>query len=325
MPSLLKKGKEHTQSSFLVNFWKRKIARAKNELVRLSKEQAKVELDFKSLGITSEVNESTLYLNPLDEGLSAQLYAWKLREPLNTHFLSKFILAERGNVDAVVDIGSNIGYFPLVEIASGAPLVIAIEPVPETFAYLIKNISRFENARTLNVAISDKKEIVKMHIPTKLNLATILGNTPYLKMAEAPIKEVIDVRSLPLRNILVSENLQRKNVIIRMDIEGFEKKIITKLPEEVYGLSFEFHSYILGYDTATTMIEKMKKNGYSIQLMTRELDGLAPIIKVLGINKSLRLYERLVEKRVYHEPSLREIKDILKEQRENPHIFAVRK
>jgi FkbM family methyltransferase len=312
------------RSSLLVDFYKWKIKKAKEKLSRLPVEKAAVELDFESVDIFSKADERKLYLNPMDGGLSAQLYAWRLREPINTYFLSKFISLEKQNIDAVVDIGSNIGYFPLVEIISGAPHVVAIEPVPETYIFLKKNLERFENIRTLEIAVSNKKEKVKMYIPTKMNLATILGNTAYLEMVGANVKEIVDVQALPLENVLKTENLMGKRILIRMDIEGFEKNIINKLPEEVYGLSFELHSYILGYHSTITLIGKLRKLGYEIRLMTRELNGLTPIIKFLGVRKALRLYESLVEPRVFYEPSIRVIKSTIKGHRENPHIFAVK-
>lgn len=316
--------KNRWRSSLLVDFYKWKIKKAEEKLGRLSFEKAVVALDFKSLDIVSKINEYTLYLNPMDQGLSAQLYAWRLREPLNTHFLSKFIANEKKNIDAVIDIGSNIGYFPLVEIVSGAPQVIAIEPVPETYTFLKRNLERFKNTRILNIAVSEKKETVRMYVPKKRNLATILVNTAYLKMAETAINEIVDVPALPLENVLETEKLRSKNVLIRMDIEGFEKNIVRKIPGEVYGLSFELHSYILGYHSATALIEKLRERGYEIQLMIRELDGLAPTIRLLGLKKALRLYESLVETRVFHNPSMQLIKNTIKKQRENPHIFAVR-
>lgn len=319
-----KSGLKKPMASLLASHYKRKIQKAKEKLIDLPAEQASVKLDFKSLEITSKLGEYKFYLNPMDEGLSAQLYAWKFREPLNTHFLSRFISNEKQNIDIVVDIGSNIGYFPLIEIVSGAPQVIAIEPIPETYLFLKKNLDRFENTRMLNIAVSDKKEIVKMYVPTQMNLATIFVNTAYLKMAEASIKEIVDVQALTFEDLLETENLAGMNVLIRMDIEGFEKNVVKKLPEEVYGLSFELHSYILGYYETTALMKKLRRLGYKVQLMVRELGKLAPIIKFLGVRRALRLYESLVGTRVFYEPSIEIIKNTIKEQRENPHIFAVR-
>lgn len=316
--------KAHGRSGLLAGFHKWKIEKAKEKLSRLPLEKAVIELDFKSLDVVPKVNERRLYLNPRDEGLSAQLYAWKLREPINTHFLCDFIAHEERNMDAIIDIGGNIGYFPLIEIVSGAPKVIAIEPVPETYTFLKKNMERFDNIRTLNVAVSDKKEIVKMYVPSQRNLATIFGDTDYLKMAKATIKEIVEVQALPLEDILKTENLKGKRALIRMDIEGFEKNITKKLPDEIYALSFELHAPILGYDSTTALIENLRKSGYKIRLMIRELDGIGPIVKLLGVKKALRFYESLVETRVFHEPSMSLVKEVIKKQKENPHIFAVK-
>ena len=72
------------------------------------------------------------------------------------------------------------------------------------------------------------------------------------------------------------------------------------------------------------LIENLKKSGYKIQMMIRELDGLGPLVKLLGVKKALRFYERLVETRVFYEPSMSLIKEIIKKQKENPHILAVK-
>lgn len=317
--------KAYVRSGLLADFHKRKIEKAKEELSKLPSEKAVIELDFKSLDVVPKVEEPTLYLNPMDEGLSAQLYAWRLREPINTHFLCEFIAHEELNMDAIIDIGGNIGYFPLVEIVSGAPQVIAIEPVPETYSFLKKNMERFDNVRTLNVAVSDKKEKVKMYVPSQRNLATIFGDIDYLKMAKATIKETIEVQALPLEHIVKSENLSGKRALIRMDIEGYEKNITNKLPEEIYALSFELHAPILGYKSTIELIENLTKSGYKIQMMIRELDGIGPLVKLLGVKKALRVYERIIETRVFHKPSMNLIKEVIKKQKENPHILAVKK
>ena len=88
--------KAHGRSGLLAGFHKWKIEKAKEELSRLPIEKAAIELDFKSLDVVPKVKDKTLYLNPMDEGLSAQLYAWRLREPINTHFLCDFIAVLEG-------------------------------------------------------------------------------------------------------------------------------------------------------------------------------------------------------------------------------------
>ncbi len=313
-------------SILLKNYYKWKIIGAKRQLSGLSEEKSKIMLDLESLGIDSKV-DCTLYVNPKDEGLSVDIFAWRFREPINTYTLSRFISEQKQSIDAVVDIGSNIGYFPLVELASGAQRVVAIEPVPETFAFLKKNLTRFSNSKTLNVAVSHRKGTLKMYVPTKLNLATVLTGAALtnVKNRETSIKEVIEVPSLSLRDIIEMGDLKRANILVRMDVEGFEKNIIENLPKEVFALSFELHSYILGYESAFAVIERLYKLGYRIQTVVRESGGLSPIVKLFGIEKTLHFYAQATnKKRIIHNPGMTIIKDIIKQQKECPHIFAVK-
>lgn len=312
-------------SKIVQKCYEQKIEKAKAELSKLSTTDVAVEIDFKALGITSLAKEHRLYLNPKDEGLSAQLYAWKLREPLNTYFLHKFIKDNKREIDIVIDIGSNIGYFPLLEVVSGAKRVLAIEPVHESYTFLEKNMRRFHNVKLLEAAVSDKDGIIRMYVPKKLNLASAVINWSYLKVAKTRIDKVINARAYSIKSILERENLTNSNALIRMDIEGFEKTIIDQLTREIYGISLELHSYILGYDGSVALIKKLEKLGYKVKLMTRELDGLVPLIRLLGFKIPVKLYEGLIGKRVYYEPSLDKIKFIIKQQKENPHLFIVRR
>jgi len=81
--------KAHERSSLLAYFHKLKIKKAKEKLSRLPAEKAAIELDFKSLDVVPKVNEQTLYLNPMDEGLSAQIYAWTCMHALRSMLLLK--------------------------------------------------------------------------------------------------------------------------------------------------------------------------------------------------------------------------------------------
>lgn len=312
-------------SKIVQKCYEQKIEKAKAELSKLSTADVAVKIDFKALGITSLAKEHKLYLNPRDEGLSAQLYAWKIREPLNTYFLHKFIMDNKRNIDVVIDIGSNIGYFPLLEVVSGAKRVLAIEPVRESYTFLEKNMRRFHNVKLLEAAVSNRDGTIRMYVPKKLNLASAVIDWSYLKTAKTKIDKIINVKAYSIKSILERENLMDSNVLIRMDIEGFEKTIISQLTREIYGISLELHSYILGYSGGVALIKRLEKLGYKVKLMTRELDGLVPVIRLLGFKIPVKLYESLIEKRIYFEPTLSMIKFIIKQQKENPHLFVVRK
>lgn len=283
-----------------------------------------VKLNFKSLHIASE--SPTLFLNPNDEGLSVELSAWGFREPMNSYVLSQFIKREKSNIDVVVDVGSNIGYFPLIELLSGAPHVIAIEPVPESHSLLKRNLANFNNVTFLNTAVSDKKETIKMYVPTGLNWATALKESALhvTRISDAFIKEIIEVPALSLQDVVNNQNLAEKNVLVRMDVEGFERKILSNIPKEVYALSFELHSNILGYDNSVLLLQKIRGAGFQIEKMLWKANSLCPLVKLFGLKNGLALFEKIGgEKRVLNFPDFNEIEKWLQTE-ECFHIFAVR-
>ncbi|MFA6235219.1 MAG: FkbM family methyltransferase, partial [Bacteroidota bacterium] len=69
----------------------------------------------------------------------------------------------------VIDVGANVGYYSkkFSDLVGPRGRVIAIEPVPETFAFLASNTLLFDNLNVslLNLAASDASTIVRMEIP----------------------------------------------------------------------------------------------------------------------------------------------------------------
>lgn len=312
-------------SRLIKSYYIRKLKRAKSKLREM--QEAKIALDFESLDIIPKINDCTLKLNPKDEGISVDLYACRIREPINTKELFNLLSKENENIDYVLDVGSNLGYFPLVEIASGTRKVIAIEPVPETYDILKQNANRIGNIKTLNVAVSDKKKKIKMYVPTKLNLATALEESAIAKVRthKTIIKEIIEVQALSLYEIIKSEGLKDSNIMIRMDVEGFEETILKRIPKEIYGLSFELHSDVLGYDVSFALIEKLDKLGYKVRVIVRDSNAFIPIIKLVGMTRALRIFKMLKNKEyAVYEPSLELVKDWIVRQKETPHVFAIK-
>jgi len=295
-----------------------KINRAKKLLSRLPFDKAKIELDLRRLDINLT---PTLFLNPYDEGISADLFAWRFREPVNTYMIYNFLQKEKRNIDAVIDIGSNIGYFALLESISKVPLILAIEPIPETFRILQKNLES-RNAKALNVAISKKRGTMTMYVPIKLNLATAIRDAVTV---EAPLKYTIKIQALRMKDIMKDERLESGNVVVRMDLEGYEKIIIDDIPNSVYALLFEFHSPLLKYNQSKLLIEKLKKKGFQIEYLLIDPKGLEPMVKLLGIKAFLRLYEKRANKPIFHYPSPNIIERTIRKQKTCPHIFARRK
>ena len=76
-------------------------------------------------------------------------------------------LVKRGTV--AVDLGANIGVYTkaLSELVGPAGAVISVEPVPQTFEALSRNVRSFgmHNVRCINAAVSDRVGSVLMTVP----------------------------------------------------------------------------------------------------------------------------------------------------------------
>ena len=71
--------------------------------------------------------------------------------------------------DWALDIGANVGHYTLrmAELTGPAGRVIALEPIPDTFALLTENVrhSGHANVSLLNCAASERTAVVGMEIP----------------------------------------------------------------------------------------------------------------------------------------------------------------
>ncbi len=277
-----------------------------------------LKLDLKSTLISDELY--TLKVNPNDEGLSTQLCAFQLREPLNIYILSKFIRTHK--FDAIVDVGSNIGFFPLVEHASNAKSIVAVEPVPETYEFLVENTKHYRNIVTYNVAVGNKSGTAVMYVPNYRNLATLLGDA-IPKNVEAQnafrLDKTISVKVEPLEKFVVGYD----NVLVRMDLEGYEKEVTKTLPKEVHGLAFELHTYILGADGAYDLIKNLWQQGFEIEALVTGCGGsFSFLTKVLRIENALKLYSLSGKTCVCQNPTENSVKKLI--VRNAIHVFAVR-
>jgi FkbM family methyltransferase len=276
-----------------------------------------LKLDLKSTLVSKEVY--TLEVNPRDEGLSTQLYALRFREPLNMCILSRFIRDHK--FDTVVDVGSNVGFFPLVEHASNAKSIVAIEPVPETYKFLVENTKRYRNISTYNFAVGSKSGTALMYVPNYRNLATLVGDAvpKNMEMQNAfRLEKTIKVKVESLKKFVTGYD----HVLVRMDIEGYEKEVTKTLPIEVHGLAFEMHSYILGVNGAYDLIKNLWQQGFKIETyITGHGGSFSTLTKVLGIENATKLYSLTGKKFVHHNPTKNSVKKLIAH---NGHVFAVR-
>jgi FkbM family methyltransferase len=123
--------------------------------------------------------------------------------------------------DCVIDVGANVGHYTkrMSELVGKKGRVIALEPVPETFAVLASNAQHFQftNVTLLNAAASDEIALVGMVTPTfKSGLknfyqAHLVQDTAGLEV----ITFRLDALTIPQRIALV-----------KIDVEGHEAAVL---------------------------------------------------------------------------------------------------
>jgi FkbM family methyltransferase len=119
----------------------------------------------------------------------------------------------------VVDVGSNIGLWALwcAKKVSAKGIVVAIEPEPQNFAYLIynKNLNKFSNVITLNLALADHVGKVRLY------LATSTSHSIMERKDRTPpsTENFIEVSCKTLDEIISECGIQKVD-LINLDVEG---------------------------------------------------------------------------------------------------------
>ncbi len=191
----------------LKNKWIQKLNYAFIKLKNIKKDYYKI-----------VVNDSLMYIDLMDKGISEELCINKKRECFTTDFLKKVIKKD----DIIIDIGANIGYYVLLEakLASKGK-IYAIEPIPKNNDLLKRNIklNNYKNVFVFKCALGNKQGKGTMNICNKSNWSSFTKN-PNVKI----IKEI----NVPITTLdrFVEKNLHKPPTLVRMDVEGYEYQII---------------------------------------------------------------------------------------------------
>lgn len=167
--------------------------------------------------------------------------------------------------DVVLDVGANIGIFTL-KVAKNVKRVISIEPEPQNFSVLSKNIAEnnLSNVTLLNLAVSDKEEVV--HFQGTGGTAEV--STEGTAVDAQPLDMILDKLGNP------------KITILKMDIEGYEGRVLSvfnKL-DTIKQIVIETHSIKLTDEVTQILV----KHGFSVFDISR--------IKRLKVIKNILLH-----------------------------------
>jgi FkbM family methyltransferase len=161
--------------------------------------------------------------------------------------------------DIVVDVGAAFGFYTILASKRVGQQggVVAIEPQPDSFEMLNKNIklNNLANVVTLNYAVSSKKTMLKLYS----SYSTIQ------ERAGESLQSYIEVSADTLDNLLRSVGIDKVNWI-KIDVEGAEYEVLRGAKEILstntcISILVEIH----GKDTYGPTIELLRSNNFNIE------------------------------------------------------------
>lgn len=136
-------------------------------------------------------------------------------EPTETRLVKNLL----GDVDVLVNVGANVGYYCCHALSIGKP-VIAFEPVERNLRYLCKNIraNGWSDAEIYPIALSNSVGVIEIY-------GGNTGASVVKGWAGIPESYVTLVPSSTM-DVVLSTRLRGKKVLILVDIEGAEKRML---------------------------------------------------------------------------------------------------
>jgi FkbM family methyltransferase len=189
---------------------------------------------FENLGIISTIK--IIWFRILKKSIDIKISTKKFgdvfwntkRDWVITHFYTPQIEIFSPNnkieVNLIIDLGANIG----IETLRFAKLypkakIFSIEAVKENFETLIKNTKNMSNVTSINAAIWDKN--------TKLKIIKKSESGQARYVQEVKYSDKFHMKGIPFSKIL-SAHLIKNICILKVDIEGAERKLFNKSCKE---------------------------------------------------------------------------------------------
>jgi FkbM family methyltransferase len=131
--------------------------------------------------------------------------------------------------DWVLDVGANVGHYTkrFSELVGRTGRVVAVEPVPETFALLAANCRRFDhdNVTLINVAASEGMRVVRMELPRSAAGSTNYYQARIRENDERDDRGSVSALALPLGPLMGDAPVR----LIKVDAEGHELAVLQGL------------------------------------------------------------------------------------------------
>jgi FkbM family methyltransferase len=173
---------------------------------------------------TIERHGARIHLNPRDPVVSGALALGVYEKPE-----TRFFLRTISPGATFLDIGANIGYYSALALARVGPAgrVIAIEPDPETFEYLLRTIAAngADRAHVVRKGLADAPGTLRLY----RNSSNRGDNRLY---ANDLADGYVEVEVARADDVLAGLGIAKVD-LIKIDVQGFEGKVFSGLERTI--------------------------------------------------------------------------------------------
>jgi len=216
-----------------------------------------------------EINGSHMILDSADRGISRELLYIGRREHYSTEFIKTFLAPG----DICVDIGSNIGYYALLEsrLIGKNGKIFAIEPSRQNIKLLNKNIE----INNYSNIVSSRRAVGAKNHSGFLGLSESANQHSFVNKNLGPSIPVEEVQIASLDTFLADKPYPQ---FVRMDVEGYEGEIVKGMKNilkenKPLKIFIELHCPLLE-DRGKDLLSVLHNAGFVIKAVFKERLGL---------------------------------------------------
>jgi len=245
--------------------------------------------------IRRKLKDFEMYLDLITPGISKTLAIYKTREDDMIQVIKEELKAGM----TVIDCGSNIGFYPLLEanILKNKGAIYAIEPDIRNYNILNKNVELCQYGTTIKpfqMAVSNENGISKMFVTKQSNLNKLSSKDDKSFSERHSVDSTVEVKTTTMDDFCNQENIIPD--FIRMDIEGFEVEVfqgmknIFKTAKNGFMIFLELHPHAYSEERSFSKeLEKLFNLGYFAKILISAGEPIPPKYKELGYKPEMEI------------------------------------
>lgn len=169
--------------------------------------------------------------------------------------------------DIAIDVGANFGTYSLrmAEIVGENGRVYAFEPIPQTFAMLVRSVAirGCRNITALNLACANESRILTMSVPDD----ALAGEDLYQASISETGPSLTSVVCVRIDDLGVPFDRLR---LVKIDAEGHDSEVI----EGMWGLIERTRPVLIVEHPAEAISKRLVALGYTLELPPRSPNGI---------------------------------------------------